>query len=42
VDNPKSFYHAQVSLGTNRSDMNSFWRQKIAGFRRLPLPGAND
>ena len=36
VDNPEAFYHAQVSVGTNRSPMNSFWRQKIYGFRRLP------
>jgi cell wall-associated NlpC family hydrolase len=38
VDNPTAFYHAQVSLGTNRSEMNSFWRKKIYGFRRLPAP----
>ncbi|HYR83764.1 MAG TPA: NlpC/P60 family protein [Terriglobia bacterium] len=36
VDSPNAFYHAQVSVGTNRSPMNSFWRQKIYGFRRLP------
>jgi len=36
VDNTDAFYHAQVSVGTNRSPMNSFWRQKIYGFRRLP------
>ena len=36
VDTPETFYHAQVTLGTNRSQMNSFWRRKIYGFRRLP------
>lgn len=38
VDSPTTFYHAQVSRGTNRSEMNSFWRRKIYGFRRLPTP----
>lgn len=38
VDTPQYFYHAQVSRGTNRSEMNSFWRKKIFGFRRLPVP----
>ena len=36
VDSPEAFYHAQVTLGTNRSQMNSFWRRKIYGFRRFP------
>jgi cell wall-associated NlpC family hydrolase len=36
IDTPEAFYHAQVSRGTNRSPMNSFWRSKIYGFRRLP------
>jgi cell wall-associated NlpC family hydrolase len=38
VDSSSAFYHAQVSAGTNRSPMNSFWRQKIYGFRQLPVP----
>jgi cell wall-associated NlpC family hydrolase len=38
VDTPQAFYHAQVSKGTNRSPMNSFWKQKIYGYRQLPLP----
>jgi hypothetical protein len=38
IDTPKAFYHAQVSAGTNRSEMNSFWRQKIYGYRRFPTP----
>jgi cell wall-associated NlpC family hydrolase len=37
IDSPQAFYHAQVTLGTNRSPMNSFWRNKIYGFRRLPI-----
>lgn len=36
IDTRQTFYHAQVTLGTNRSQMNSFWRRKIYGFRRLP------
>ena len=36
MDGRDAFYHAQVSLGTNRSPMNSFWRGKIYGFRRFP------
>ena len=38
IDSPKAFYHAQVSAGTNRSEMNSFWRKKIYGYRRFPTP----
>jgi len=38
VDDSAAFFHAQVSIGTNRSPMNAFWRQKIYGFRLLPIP----
>jgi cell wall-associated NlpC family hydrolase len=38
IDDASSFYHAQVSLGTNHSPMNSFWRKKIYGYRKLPMP----
>ena len=38
VDTPQAFYHAQVSAGTNRSPMNSFWKPKVYGYRRLPAP----
>jgi cell wall-associated NlpC family hydrolase len=38
VDDKTAFYHAQVSLGTNRSKMTPFWRQKIYGYRKLPVP----
>ena len=40
IENASAFYHAQVSLGTNRSEMNSFWRKKIYGYRKLPVPAA--
>jgi peptidoglycan endopeptidase LytE len=39
MDSPKAFYHAQVTKGTNRSEMNSFWKKKIYGYRKLPVPG---
>jgi len=38
VDDSSAFYHAQTSIGTNRSTMNSFWRNKVYGFRSLPTP----
>ena len=38
VETPSSFYHAQVSRGTNRSIFNSFWRRRIYGFRAIPVP----
>jgi cell wall-associated NlpC family hydrolase len=38
IDDATSFYHAQVSIGTNRSPMNSFWRPKVFGYRLLPVP----
>jgi len=37
MDTPQAFYHAQVTKGTNRSAMNSFWKPKIYGYRRLPI-----
>lgn len=39
MDDDSAFYHAQVSLGTNRSNMTPFWRKKVFGYRRLPAPG---
>ena len=38
IDTPQAFYHSQASKGTNRSEMNSFWKKKIYGYRRLPSP----
>lgn len=37
VNDATSFYHAQVSKGTNLSRLNSFWRRQICGFRAMPL-----
>ena len=36
VDGRDAFYHAQVSLGTNRSPMNSFWREQDLRFSPAP------
>jgi cell wall-associated NlpC family hydrolase len=36
VDSPDAFYHAHLSAGTSRSEMNAFWRRQIYGFRRPP------
>jgi peptidoglycan endopeptidase LytE len=41
IDDEKAFFHAQSSIGTNRSQMNSFWRKKVYGFRKLPTPAGN-
>jgi hypothetical protein len=38
IDDATSFYHAQVSIGTNHSNMTPFWRRKIFGYRKLPFP----
>jgi hypothetical protein len=32
-----SFYHAQVSKGTNLSAFEPYWRDKIYGFKKIPL-----
>jgi hypothetical protein len=40
VDTPQAFYHARVTSGTNKSPMNSFWKPKVYGYRRLPTPEA--
>ena len=36
VKDRESFYHAQVSIGTNLSAFDPYWRRKICGFRRFP------
>jgi cell wall-associated NlpC family hydrolase len=38
IDTAHTFYHAQVSRGTNQSEMSPFWRRQIYGFRRMPMP----
>lgn len=42
VDSPRTFYHSQVSKGTNLSEFNSFWRPKIYGFRVIPVKEKSD
>ena len=36
VDSAETFYHAHVTGGTSRLEMNEFWRRQLYGFRRLP------
>jgi cell wall-associated NlpC family hydrolase len=38
VDTSSSFYHAQVSRGTNLSPLNAYWRRRVYGFKAIPLP----
>jgi cell wall-associated NlpC family hydrolase len=38
VDTESTFYHAQVSKGTNLSPLNSFWKRRVYGYRAMPLP----
>lgn len=37
VKDRQSFYHAQVSKGTNLSSFDPFWRRKIYGFKKIPI-----
>jgi cell wall-associated NlpC family hydrolase len=37
VKDRQSFYHAQVSKGTNLSGFDPYWRRKIYGFRKIPM-----
>ena len=37
VDGPDTFYHAQLSRGTNLSPFDPFWRRKITGYRAIPI-----
>ena len=37
VKDRESFYHAQVSRGTNLSSFDPYWRRKICGFRSIPI-----
>jgi cell wall-associated NlpC family hydrolase len=37
VKDRETFYHAQVSRGTNLSSFHPYWRSKICGFRRIPI-----
>jgi len=38
VNSKDSFFHAQVSRGTNLSTFDPFWRPKVYGFRAIPAP----
>ena len=35
VKDKESFYHAQIRKGTNLSEFDPYWRQKICGFRSI-------
>ncbi|MEW6079485.1 MAG: NlpC/P60 family protein [Thermodesulfobacteriota bacterium] len=37
VKDQSSFYHAQVSKGTNLSQFDPFWRPQVDGFRKMPM-----
>jgi hypothetical protein len=37
VDTGSSFYHAQVSRGTNLSPLNWYWKSRIYGYRAMPV-----
>jgi cell wall-associated NlpC family hydrolase len=37
VEDKGHFYHAESTVGTNRSQFNSYWRPKVFGFRVNPL-----
>jgi cell wall-associated NlpC family hydrolase len=37
VKDRETFYHAQVSKGTNLSSFDPYWRRKICGFRGMPI-----
>jgi cell wall-associated NlpC family hydrolase len=38
VNTNSSFYQAQLSKGTNLSELDAFWKPQICGFRRMPSP----
>jgi len=38
VNDSSTFWHSQCSMGTNLSSFDPYWRQKIYGFRRMPVP----
>lgn len=37
VNDSDSFYHASSSQGTTLSRFDPYWREKISGFRKLPI-----
>jgi hypothetical protein len=38
VEDDSHFYHAESSVGTNRSAFNSYCRPQVYGFRTIPPP----
>ncbi len=38
VNDSGSFFHAQTSKGTNRSEFTPFWRSKVCGVRKIAVP----
>jgi cell wall-associated NlpC family hydrolase len=38
VSNEGKFYHARSSIGTTLDSFDSYWDQKVFGFRAIPLP----
>jgi len=41
VSNAQIFYHAKSSKGTTLDRFDPYWRQKVIGFRAVPVPGIN-
>jgi len=39
VKDVSGFYHALSRKGTIQSRFAVFWRRKVVGYRRLPIPG---
>ena len=38
VSNKQKFYHARSSTGTTLDSFDTYWRQKVIGFRAIPVP----
>ena len=38
VEGADTFYHAETSIGTNRSRFDPYWRRKVYGVRTGPAP----
>jgi len=38
VSNERKFYHARSSMGTTLDSFDSYWNQKVFGFRAIPVP----
>lgn len=38
INDSKSFFHAQSVKGTNLSPLNRYWKPKVCGVRKMPLP----